>query len=83
MASGGRTLASCGSWNVSSSSSLVGSGSTLASCGSVEGRPQTVPKSPSRLGVRRSADSLPSAAAVSTSGKIVMLLDNPDVGLRL
>ena len=39
----------------------------------------TVPKSPSRLGMRRSADSLPSAAAATTSGKFVMLLGSFDV----
>ena len=80
MASSGRTLTRGGSWNVSSSnssSSLVGSGSALVSCGTVEGRRSpTVPKSPSRLGMRCSADSVPSATAASTSGKFAMLLGN-------
>lgn len=80
-ASGGRTLASCGSWSVSSSSSLGGGGGALASCGSVAGRPQTVPVSPSRLGMRRSADSLPLPADASTSGKFAMLLQQFHVGL--
>lgn len=81
MASGRRVLASCGSWSVSSSGSHVGSGGTLVSCGSVAGRPQTVPVSPSRLGMRRSADSLPVAAGASTSGEFVRLLAYFDVGL--
>lgn len=81
MASGGRTLISCGNWNDSSSGSLDGGGGTLVSCGSVAGRPQTVPVSPSRLGMRRSVDSLPLAADASTSGKFVMLLEQFDEGL--
>ena len=77
--SGGRPLTSCGSLNASRTRRMVSSPGTQPSCGdSVASRPQTVPRSLSRLGMRRSADSLSTAAAAaaaatSTSGKCLML----------
>ena len=80
--SGGRPLTSCGSLNASSTRRLVRSGGTRPSYGdSVASRPQTVPRSLSRLGMRRSADSVSTAAAAaaaadaatSTSGKCLVL----------
>lgn len=61
-------IASCGSLNVSSNRGLVSSGSARSSCGGTgAGRPQTVPRSLSRLGMRRSADSPPTAAAAAAA----------------